>query len=317
MNITELTNHLKQIDSVKITVFKGTTKLLVENALQGYSITIECEKIEDVEFIMSPMGEECAQIFYSDGRGIIVTPNDFVFEVEQDEFIQVDNLPPMCSVREMILGFDNYKLNPCPSPNMDNNIGLFYLHYYIFKSAKTIGFEVPMINELYAIGEKNGFLINEVSALFENLPNPLLASTGEINMNFEKKYLFNNWNDWNHTIFESAEDFQEVYGYSPNILLANNYTFSQIDFIANINPDIGKDVSREDDVTGVKEFALEIGEDFGISSFQSDHHDIAFCLDHDLLDKEFILIYDDEPEDDDSEGDDVPIDELTKINVLT
>jgi hypothetical protein len=117
-------------------------------------------------------------------------------------------------------------------------------------------------------------------------------------MKFEKKYLFTTWNEWNHIIYESAEDFQVEFGYSPNILLANSFTLSQIDFIANINPEIGKDVSRVDELTGAQEYVWGKVEGFGISSFTSDHHDIEFYLDQDLLDKVFVLIFDDDPEDD-------------------
>ena len=95
---------------------------------------------------------------YSDGGGIIVTPNDFVFNVEQSGLVRVGDLPPMCSIREMGLGSENYKKNPTPSDNMDNNFGLFFLHYYIVKSAIARGFEINFFNDLITIGEENGFL---------------------------------------------------------------------------------------------------------------------------------------------------------------
>lgn len=163
MNITELTEHLKQINSVKVTAINGSSKVLIENDLKDYNIEIDSEDVDFVDFIDSPMGDECAQVYYTTGSGIIICPNDFVFEVEQDEMVQVGDLPPMCSVTEMIQGFENYKSDPTPSDNIDNNMGLFYLHYYIIKSAVAIGFKVPMINELYDIGKEKGYVVEDLA----------------------------------------------------------------------------------------------------------------------------------------------------------
>lgn len=165
MNKKELSDQLKQIKSVKVDSINSSTQLLVKTDLNDYTIKIDCANVLSVQFILSPTNEDCLQIFYSDGGGIIVTQNDFVFNVVQGGFVQVVDLPPMCSIREMILGFENYKKNPNPSDNVDNNFGLFYLHYYIFKSAKAKGFNIPMLNELYNIGKANGFLLDDNKSL--------------------------------------------------------------------------------------------------------------------------------------------------------
>ena len=158
MNIKELSEKLEQIDSVKVMVIKDSNRLLIKNQLIEYDLEVDCETVIDAQFISSPMGEDCLQMYYSDGGGIIVTPNDFVFDVIQDGFVQVKDLPPMCSIRELVSGFDSYRKNPNPSGNMDNNYGLFYLHYFILESAMAKGFKIPMIEELYIIGSENGFL---------------------------------------------------------------------------------------------------------------------------------------------------------------
>ena len=161
MNQKELVDKLKKINSVKVDCSINSTQLIVETDLSGYNIKIDRENVLDAQFISSPLNEDCLQIFYSDGGGIIVTPNDFVFNVEQNGFFQVEDLPPMCSIREMVLGFENYKKNPTPSDNTDDNFGLFFLHYYIFKSAIAKGFNIPMFNDLYNIGKENGFLLED------------------------------------------------------------------------------------------------------------------------------------------------------------
>ncbi len=160
MNQKELSDQLKHIKSVKVDMI-DSNQFSVENDLKDYTIKIDCENIVDAQFISSPLNEDCLQIFYSDGGGIIVTPNDFVFNVVQYGLVQVEDLPPMCSIREMVLGFEDYKKNPTPSDDMDNNFGLFYLHYYIIKSAINKGFEIPILNDLYTIAEENGFLLED------------------------------------------------------------------------------------------------------------------------------------------------------------
>ena len=169
MNKQELIENLKQIENVTPTSKFNFVE--VKTHLNDYVAKIDCEIVLYVETISSPTTEKCLQIFYSDGGRIIVTPNDFVFNVEQDEFVQVGDLPLMCSIREMVLGFENYKRNPNPSDNLDNNFGLFYVHYYIMKSAVAKGFNVEQINQLYEIGIENGFILdeNETSNLFTEL----------------------------------------------------------------------------------------------------------------------------------------------------
>jgi hypothetical protein len=164
LNYKELSDQLKQIPFVKVESINNSTQLLVKTDLLYYTLIIDPENVVGAQFVLSPTNEDCLQIFYSDGGGIIVTPNDFVFNVEQDGFVKVLNLPPMCSIREMVAGFDEYKKNPNPSDNLDNNFGLFYFHYYIFKSAKAKGFSIPMLKDLYYIGKKNGFLTDDIQS---------------------------------------------------------------------------------------------------------------------------------------------------------
>lgn len=159
MNQENLIDLLEQIKSVKVENINDSNQIIVETNLNDYKLNIDCENVEDAQFIISPMDEECLQIFYSNGGGIVVTPNDFVFNVVQEGLIQVDDLPPMCSMKEMITGFEHYRKNPCPSDDIDNNVALFYLHFYIFNSAIAKGFSVPMADDLYNIGNENGFIL--------------------------------------------------------------------------------------------------------------------------------------------------------------
>lgn len=55
-------------------------------------------------------------------------------------------------------------------------------------------------------------------------------------MKFEKCYSLKNWTEWNSSFAETIDDFYKSYSFYPNILEANSYTYSQIDFLINVIP---------------------------------------------------------------------------------
>ena len=152
MNINALLSQLTQISLVQAIV-TSDHRIHVSNALENFQIELNPEEISDAHFISSPKGEKVLQIYFGSG-GVIVTSNDYVFDVVQDEIIQVKDAPPMCSIKEMLLGYRHYRLNPLPSTNFDICVGQFYMHYYIFKSARLKGFKVDSyLNKLEDIAQ--------------------------------------------------------------------------------------------------------------------------------------------------------------------
>lgn len=162
MKIITLSDQLNQVFGV--TAIETTDqKIVVSNALDNFDIHINPEDIVSADFIIAPTGARVLRLSMNSG-GIIVTPDDYVFNVEQDEFIQVDDAPPMCSITEMVNGFENYMKAPMPSDNMDNCVGLYYIHYYIIKSARKKGFKVDaFMAQLQAIGEEFGLNVCDVN----------------------------------------------------------------------------------------------------------------------------------------------------------
>jgi hypothetical protein len=156
MQVSEITEALGEMETVRIESGREGQTLLLDNGLPGFRLELFPEKITDLQWVFSPYGEACVQFFLTDGGFLIVSPNDFVFDVQQTGFIQVENLPPVCSVRELMMGFEDYRHYPMPSPNYDENLGLFYLHHYIFQSADARGITVPFMDELIRIGKENG-----------------------------------------------------------------------------------------------------------------------------------------------------------------
>lgn len=133
----------------------------------------------------------------------------------------------------------------------------------------------------------------------------IFKNNKERKMILQKKYQFDKWSEWDHTLYNSATNFIKEFGFSPNILLANDYTYSQFDFITTINPEKKKNATRID---GVKE--PEDKKDINLSVYKSGQIEIRFCIDN-IEDKEFILVYDDESDEDDTE--EIPIEFSPKV----
>lgn len=156
MDVDRLVNEIAKVEFTRVKLVSGAA-VEVFNMLEGYSALIDSRRVVSTRFVESPFKQVCLQIFYADG-GLIISPNDFVFDVKQDELVRVDNLPAICSVREMVQGLDAYLSSPNPSENLDLSMGLYCFHYYIVKSALRHGFPVDgFVENLKRIGEDNGF----------------------------------------------------------------------------------------------------------------------------------------------------------------
>jgi len=134
-------------------------------------------------------------------------------------------------------------------------------------------------------------------------------------MKFEKLYLINKWTDWNHTLSDSIDNFYIEFLYYPNILEANNHTYSQFDFLINEIPNEKERVNRLNELTNKIEKPKE-NEYIGISTFKTIKASVDFAIDNNLKDKEFKLIYDSDPDwDEDDLIIDSPVEEFEKTKI--
>jgi hypothetical protein len=105
------------------------------------------------------------------------------------------------------------------------------------------------------------------------------------------------WKNWDHQIDSSAKEFFEITGKWPNILLANDPTLGRIDFLANQarqnifygGPDQTKPNPKDND------------EWRQLGGFQGKSYAIEFCIDENLNNEAFSLIYDSDPDGDGGE----------------
>src|SRR5690554_5758976 len=100
-------------------------------------------------------------------------------------------------------------------------------------------------------------------------------------MKIEKKYLINKWTDWNHTLSESIEDFYLNFSFHPNIIEANDHTYSQFDFLINEIPSEKQKVYKLNDLTNKPE-KLKDNEYIGISAFETMKASIDFAIDNQI-----------------------------------
>ncbi|GEM_PF-1792528 len=120
-------------------------------------------------------------------------------------------------------------------------------------------------------------------------------------MKFEKKYIIEKWIEWNTILSNAIGDFNTVYSLAPNILEANNHTYSQIDFLTNVVPGEKDKLYRTDELTE-RILKPQPNENVGVSGFNSAACSLGFAIDNNLNDRKFRLVYDSDPEWNDETG---------------
>lgn len=135
-------------------------------------------------------------------------------------------------------------------------------------------------------------------------------------MRFEKSCNLIKWTEWNSSFAETIEDFYASYSFYPNILEANSYTYSQIDFLFNVIPGEKQKLHRIDELTNKIIQPQEI-EEVSIFSYKSDFCSVEFAIDENLSDKDFLLIYDSDPDWGDDSINKIPVEnEKLVFNIL-
>ena len=103
---------------------------------------------------------------------------------------------------------------------------------------------------------------------------------------------------WDDTINGYVEDFYKKYNVYPNILEANEFTLRRIDLSAQMHPDRIINAETEENIEDCN-IPYE-----GLSTFTAEDYELEMCLDFDLADGSFTLIFDEDPS-----FDGLPVDE--------
>ena len=126
-------------------------------------------------------------------------------------------------------------------------------------------------------------------------------------MKLEKKYTIEKWTEWNVLFSDAIDDFKQAYSFAPNILEANRHTHSQIDFLTNVVPGEKDKLTRRDEQTN-EVYKPGKNEEVKVSAYANHLTSIDFAVDENLLDKEFVLIYDSDPDWGDEAVNPIPVD---------
>ncbi len=98
---------------------------------------------------------------------------------------------------------------------------------------------------------------------------------------------------WDDTIHIFAVKFYNQYNVYPNILLASDFTYRKIDLYAQMHPDR----LRLLDDDGCSETIETSNEPYnGLSCFTTEEYELECCMDFDLDDGCFTLIFDEAPD---------------------
>jgi len=105
-------------------------------------------------------------------------------------------------------------------------------------------------------------------------------------MIYKKTFKINVLKDWDHEIHGGVQVFYNAFSIHPNIMLFNSNMTSRIDILANHKKENIRDYLGEKSEN--KEFS-------SIVTFCSEDYSLEICLEENVPDNYFVLIYDSDP----------------------
>jgi len=117
-------------------------------------------------------------------------------------------------------------------------------------------------------------------------------------MRKKKKYVFTSWANWDDILADAVKDFYATKLVYPNIMLSNDFTYSQIDYITNIDKEKSKNAQLilDDDWDNLMDVISTEKSEINLNSYSYKGSDIVFAVDNKLKDKIFFLINDESPD---------------------
>ena len=111
----------------------------------------------------------------------------------------------------------------------------------------------------------------------------------ETDKRFKMHCFFSDYINWDDTINEYVGKFHKNHNVYPNILEANEFTLRSIDLAAQMHPDRIVNNETEENIE-VSNIPYE-----GLSHFVAENYCLEMCLDFDLAEGAFTLIFDEDP----------------------
>ncbi len=179
----------------------------------------------------------------------------------------------------------------------ENEFGCTYLsdedavsvldEFFTALAEKTVSPDLDSVSEYF---QKNAFLTKSAAdslakALIVNISD---SQNFDYSVVFKKKFKFNDFLHWDKEVYEAAEDFKDDFSIYPTILAATPQTLSRIDMVANFG--------SRDRIKKTENTVLEKTEFAQLGGFSSDNFELDFAADPELEDREFLLIFDSDPD---------------------
>ena len=98
---------------------------------------------------------------------------------------------------------------------------------------------------------------------------------------------------WDDTIHINVLKFHEIYNVYPNILLACDFTYRKIDLYAQMHPDR---IQTNDDEGNIETIETSNEPYNGLNCFTTEDYELECCLDYELQEGYFTLIFDETPD---------------------
>jgi hypothetical protein len=113
---------------------------------------------------------------------------------------------------------------------------------------------------------------------------------------------------WDDTIHLYAVKFHDQFSVFPNIMLACDFTYRKIDLYAQMHPNR---IRITDDDGSIESIETSNEPYSGLSYFTTEDYELECCLDYDLPEGSFALIFDEAP---DFDGE--PVEEPEKLEMI-
>lgn len=108
-------------------------------------------------------------------------------------------------------------------------------------------------------------------------------------MIIKKVIVINKWTEWPVIVNNSIIEFKEIFSVLPNILTANEHTYSQFDYVTHINPSEKNNIRTDGKPSNESEKSNLVE----LSGYINMLTELDFAVDDKMKDKEIKLIYDD------------------------
>ncbi len=135
---------LNSIENVK-TIFVDDT-IIIQNS-NKYQAKILLSKVKSTEIVVSLYGEKGFKMTFKNNNFLIVTPEDYVFNIKNIGLYRIQNLPEIITLNGIIENAGQYIKNPEPNNNIDNTVALYLLNKILLENAELYNFDIRELKQ--------------------------------------------------------------------------------------------------------------------------------------------------------------------------